>query len=552
MNTNENLYSSWSNELIKNFSEMITNFGKREQNWESLKKSYEEKIKELLKKKNIQENINADLLKRVKLLEYEIYRLKESKKNNKTKNEIIFKDSQYKNIIKEDILSYIDNFNSSSKSSFKNILKNIGINEKLANNLFIDFELNKPELESLIKKDIEQKFLESDDIISNINIKYDSNEINNFKLTKFAELKSHFDEVRKLVYLENINSLISVSEDCLIKVWSMENIMYNNQNDDIIPYLNLRGHTGPIFSVTHGKDNLIYTAGNENLIRIWNILPSSEINFLHSNDEINKLNLGYFQKNDNEKEIYWDLKHHPNENLLISLSSTGKINFWETNNYENLVQSFNQGKTNWYKSHKYKRSCYINDENAIPTCCEFMPQDNNKLLIGFNDVTLSLLDINKNSFISHYNLFNNSNYKKNNSRNIDRLLFQLNCISCYESIPCAFTGLEDGFIKLIDFRNNIPSTSINNIYSKENISESIKAHNDAVTSLNVFNDIYLISTSHDESIKLWDVRKLNKCIDIISTQQKKWDESIWDSLIIKKNLTLCVACADSSIKLYKL
>jgi hypothetical protein len=107
---------------------MITNFGKREQNWETLKKSYEDKIKELLKKKNIQENINTDLLKRVKLLEYEIYRLKESKKNQKIKNETIFKDSQYKNIIKEDILSYIDNFNSSSKSSFKNILKNIGIN----------------------------------------------------------------------------------------------------------------------------------------------------------------------------------------------------------------------------------------------------------------------------------------------------------------------------------------------------------------------------------------------------------------------------------------
>ena len=320
MNTNENLYPSSSNELIKNFSEMITNFGKREQNWETLKKSYEDKIKELLKKKNIQENINTDLLKRVKLLEYEIYRLKESKKNQKIKNETIFKDSQYKNIIKEDILSYIDNFNSSSKSSFKNILKNIGINEKLANNLFIDFELNKPELETLIKKDIEQKFLDNDDIISNMNIKFDSNEIGNFKFTKFAELKSHFDEVRKLVYLENINSLISVSEDCLIKVWSMENIMYNNQSDDIAPYLNLRGHTGPIFCITHGKDNLIYTAGNENLIRIWNILPSSEINSFHSNDEINKLNVGYIQDNDNEKEIYWDLKHHPTENLLISLS----------------------------------------------------------------------------------------------------------------------------------------------------------------------------------------------------------------------------------------
>ena len=551
MNTNENLYPSSANELIKNFSDMILNFGKKEKNWESSKKSYEEKIEDLLKKKKTQEDINTDLLKIVKLLEYELYRLKESKKSNKKKNEIIFKDSQYKNIMKDDIISYIDNFNSSNKSSFKNILKNLGINERLANNLFIDFDLNKPELETLIKKDIEKKFIDSDDILSNKNIKSVPNENNNFKFTKLTELKSHFDEVRKLVYLENINSLVSVSEDCLIKVWSLDNLMYNYQNEDISPYLNLRGHTGPLFCATQGKDNLIYTGGNESLIRIWNILPSNEINSLKSNDELIKLYLGYFQDND-EKEIYWDLKHHPKDNLLVSLSSSGKISFWETNNYEDYIQLFNQGKTNWNKSYKYKKSCYISDENAIPTCCEYMPQDNNKLLIGFNDVTLSLLDINKNSFISNYNLFNTANIKKTSSRNINPLLYQINCISCYYSIPCSFIGFEDGFIKLLDFRNNIPSNVINNAYSKEYISESIKGHNDAITSLNLYKDVYLISTSHDETIKLWDVSKLNKCIDIISTQQKKWDDSIWDSILIPKNLTLCVACADSSIKMYKL
>ena len=551
MNTNENLYPSSANELIKNFSDMILNFGKKEKNWESSKKSYEEKIEDLLKKKKTQEDINTDLLKIVKLLEYELYRLKESKKSNKKKNEIIFKDSQYKNIMKDDIISYIDNFNSSNKSSFKNILKNLGINERLANNLFIDFDLNKPELETLIKKDIEKKFIDSDDILSNNNIKSVPNENNNFKFTKLTELKSHFDEVRKLVYLENINSLVSVSEDCLIKVWSLDNLMYNYQNEDISPYLNLRGHTGPLFCATQGKDNLIYTGGNESLIRIWNILPSNEINSLKSNDELIKLNLGYFQDND-EKEIYWDLKHHPKDNLLVSLSSSGKISFLETNNYEDYIQLFNQGKTNWNKSYKYKKSCYISDENAIPTCCEYMAQDNNKLLIGFNDVTLSLLDINKNSFISNYNLFNTANIKKTSSRNINPLLYQINCISCYYSIPCSFIGFEDGFIKLLDFRNNIPSNVINNAYSKEYISESIKGHNDAITSLNLYKDLYLISTSHDETIKLWDVRKLNKCIDIISTQQKKWDDSIWDSKLIPKNLTLCVACADSSIKMYKL
>ena len=549
MNTNDNLYPSNSNELIKNFSDMVLNFEKRQLDWKKSKEIYEQKIFELSKRIKTHENINTDLLKRVKMLEYEIQRQKELKKNGNNKNELLFKDTQYKNIIKDEDLSLIDDFGSSNQSSIINILKNIGINERLANNLFIDFELNKPELEALIKKDIEQKFLEND--INSINIKEDPNEKKNLSFTKYAELNSHFDEVRKLSYIENMNCLISVSEDCLIKVWDLNNIMYNSQNEDITPYLNLRGHTGPLFCVEHGKDNLIYSGGNEGLIRIWNILPPTEINSYSSNDELINLNLGYFQNNE-ENEMYWDLKHHPKENILVSLSSYANITFWETTSAEEFVQSFNQGKSKWSKSNKFKKSCYKNDENAIPICCEFMKQNNDKLVIGFNDDTLSLLDINKNSFISHYNLFNYNYYKKTNNKNINRVLLQPNCLVCYNSIPCVFAGFEDSNIKLFDFRNNIPSTIISNAYSKEIISDSIKGHDDAVTSLNLYKDLYLFSTSHDEKIKLWDIRKLKEPIDTISTLQKKWDESIWHSLLIEKSLTLCVACADSTIKLYKL
>ena len=549
MNTNDNLYPSNSNELIKNFSDMVLNFEKRQLDWKKSKEIYEQKIFELSKRIKTHENINTDLLKRVKMLEYEIQRQKELKKNGNNKNELLFKDTQYKNIIKDEDLSLIDDFGSSNQSSIINILKNIGINERLANNLFIDFELNKPELEALIKKDIEQKFLEND--INSINIKEDPNEKKNLSFTKYAELNSHFDEVRKLSYIENMNCLISVSEDCLIKVWDLNNIMYNSQNEDITPYLNLRGHTGPLFCVEHGKDNLIYSGGNEGLIRIWNILPPTEINSYSSNDELINLNLGYFQNNE-ENEMYWDLKHHPKENILVSLSSYANITFWETTSAEEFVQSFNQGKSKWSKSNKYKKSCYKNDENAIPICCEFMKQNNDKLVIGFNDDTLSLLDINKNTFISHYNLFNYNYYKKTNNKNINRVLLQPNCLVCYNSIPCVFAGFEDSNIKLFDFRNNIPSTIISNAYSKEIISDSIKGHDDAVTSLNLYKDLYLFSTSHDEKIKLWDIRKLKEPIDTISTSQKKWDESIWHSLLIEKSLTLCVACADSTIKLYKL
>ena len=142
-----------------------------------------------------------------------------------------------------------------------------------------------------------------------------------------VELRNHFDEVRKLSYLENINSLVSVSEDCLIYVWSLDEISFNPSSENVEPYLHLRGHTGPLFCVEHGRDNLIYTGGSEGLIQIFNILPESEITSYGSSDEVFNLSIGYFQNNNENNEIYWELKHHPKENILISLCSDGDITF---------------------------------------------------------------------------------------------------------------------------------------------------------------------------------------------------------------------------------
>ena len=46
----------------------------------------------------------------------------------------------------------------------------------------------------------------------------------------------------------------------------------------------------------------------------------------------------------------------------------------------------------------------------------------------------------------------------------------------------------------------------------DNIINNVNAHNDAVTSLCSFNDIYLFSTSHDTKVKMWDVRNLTTCV----------------------------------------
>ena len=602
MNSKDNSNPTNVNDIIKNFSNMVRNFAMKETEWQIAKENYEKKIAELEGELKAHENINIDLLKRIRMLEYELAKERKDKNNDGNSysgnNEELFKDLQYPNLIKEEDLKFLEE--SANRPSLLSILQSIGIDENLANNLFSDFELNKNELEAMIKKDIEEKLLKSDNN-NNLNIIQNNNNLNNnnnsnitntnkinnnyqniinnqniikkeeanfnysFNLNNVVELRNHFDEVRKLSYLENINSLVSISEDCLIYVWSLENISFNPSSEDVEPYLHLRGHTGPLFCIEHGRDNLIYTGGSEGLIQIFNILPASEITPYGSSDEVFNLSIGYFQNNNENNEIYWDLKHHPKENLLISLSSDGDITFWETANAEDYIISFNKGRFKWSKSTKSKKSSYL-DELAIPVSCEFMKQDYNKLLVGFNDATISLMDINKNTFISNWNMINkNNDMAKNNNYN-NRVLFQPNCFACCNNSPIVYTGFEDGTLKILDFRN-LPqasggyspnSNNINNnnqsgaMYGKDFVTDTINIHGDAVTSLNLYKDLYLFSISHDTTIKIWDVRKINEPINMTVGSQKKWDESMWDSLLIEKTMTLCVACADSTIKLYKL
>ena len=621
MNSLDNSNPTNVNDIIKNFSNMVRSFAMKETEWQISKENYEKKIAQLEGELRAHENINVDLLKRIRMLEYELAKERKDKNIEINSNEDLYKDLQYPNLIKEEDLKFLEE--TANKPSLLSILQSIGIDENLANNLFTDFELNKNELEAMIKKDIEDKLLKSENnnvnnnmneiqndnkntkynnqnnINNNINKNYKNvnnnaqNEINNnisnaqnikasniskneeqnfnysFNLNNCVELRYHFDEVRKLSYIENINSLVSVSEDCLIYVWSLDNISFNPSSENVEPYLHLRGHTGPLFCVEHGKDNLIYTGGSEGLIQIFNILPESEITPYGSSDEVFNLSIGYFQNNNENNEIYWELKHHPKENLLISLCSDGDITFWETTTIEEYISAFNKGKFKWDKSTKSKKSNYL-DEISIPVCCEFLKQDNNKLIVGFNDATISLLDINKNNFITNWNMLdkNNNIIKMNNNNYNNKVLYQPNCFACCNNSPVVYTGFEDGSLKILDFRNvpmsaggystninnnvNRDNNNTNNVYGKDFVTDSMNIHGDAVTSLNIYKDLYLFSISHDTTIKIWDIRKMNEPINMTVGSQKKWDESMWDSLLIEKSMTLCVACADSTIKLYKL
>jgi len=105
----------------------------------------------------------------------------------------------------------------------------------------------------------------------------------------------------------------------LIKVWCLNGIDFSNNQADLDPYLVLRGHTGPLFSLAVSPDdsNIIYTAGNEGLIKIWKIPKPEDISLYGDTDIVLNCNIGIFDNPETANhEVIWELKHHPKQVFL--------------------------------------------------------------------------------------------------------------------------------------------------------------------------------------------------------------------------------------------
>ena len=92
-------------------------------------------------------------------------------------------------------------------------------------------------------------------------------------------LKSHFDIVRSLHLANDDKILVTVSEDCMIKLWHMPEMeqRHSESRGNIEPYLTLRGHTGSLLAAS-GRGNVLFTAGVEGVIKMWSLPTVSEVN----------------------------------------------------------------------------------------------------------------------------------------------------------------------------------------------------------------------------------------------------------------------------------
>lgn len=154
MNYDEKLAPTNIAEILEKTNENLRSFAIRETEWIIQKNAYETKLAEYEGEISAHEQINIDLMKRIKMLEYALQQERSIKPASNTYSDNLEKEKLEKlekfELMPDDEIQNLKD--KSIRPSLLSMLNEIGINENFANELFTDLELNKAELERLIKK----------------------------------------------------------------------------------------------------------------------------------------------------------------------------------------------------------------------------------------------------------------------------------------------------------------------------------------------------------------------------------------------------------------
>lgn len=111
-------------------------------------------------------------------------------------------------------------------------------------------------------------------------------------------LKCHLDAVRALQFNMNMNIMASASEDKTIRLWKADSFCNKEMEEEftnqqqIFSYMTLRGHKGALFTLSGPDDTnqyshkkVLYSAGEEGIIRVWKIPSPVYFDSLESTHE---------------------------------------------------------------------------------------------------------------------------------------------------------------------------------------------------------------------------------------------------------------------------
>ncbi|KAM4694561.1 striatin isoform 2-T2 [Discoglossus pictus] len=321
-------------------------------------------------------------------------------------------------------------------------------------------------------------------------------------------LRSHFDGIRGLAFHPIEPVLITASEDHTLKMWNLQKTAPAKKSAslDVEPIYTFRAHRGPVLCVvmsTNGEQ--CYSGGTDGFIQSWNT-PNPNVDPYDSYEPT--VLRGAFE---GHTDAVWGLVYSAAHQRLLSASADGTIRVWNAAEVSPALSIFNE-----------------NLELGIPSSVDLVSSDPAHIVASFNS--------------GHTSIFNMETHQKvltleSCIETAVNSTCQINRVISHPTLPISITAHEDRHIKFFD--NNTGK-----------LIHSMVAHLDAVTSLAVDpNGLYLMSGSHDCSIRLWNLES-KTCIQEFTAHRKKSDESIHDVAFHPSKCYIASAGADALAKVF--
>ncbi|GAB1608074.1 striatin-3-like isoform X5 [Argonauta hians] len=321
-------------------------------------------------------------------------------------------------------------------------------------------------------------------------------------------LRSHFDGVRSLAFHPVDPVLITASEDHTLKLWNLQKTVQPKKTAsvDVEPAYTFRGHEAPVLCVVVSSNGeQCYSGGADNTIRCWNI-PASTI------DPYDSFDFSVLQETlVGHTDCVWGLSIHSSRSQLLSCSADGTVRLWSPRCKDPLLSVFK-----------------VDTDDGVPTSVDYVSCDPSQMVTSFTSSHTYIFDIETNKQVLKLETKQNSDPSLNN---------RINRIINHPTLPITITAHEDRHIRFFDNHTG-------------KMVHSMVAHLDPVTSLAVDpSGLYLVSGSHDCSIRLWNLES-KTCVQEITSHRKKFDESIHDVAFHPSKPYIASGGADSVAKVF--
>uniref|UniRef100_A0A2K6GU77 Striatin n=1 Tax=Propithecus coquereli TaxID=379532 RepID=A0A2K6GU77_PROCO len=282
---------------------------------------------------------------------------------------------------------------------------------------------------------------------------------------------------------------IANNKDALRKTWN--------------PKFTLRSHFDGIRALAfHPIEPVLITASEDHTLKMWNLQKTAPTKKSTSLDV----------------EPIYTFRAHKGPVLCVVMSSDGEQCY--SGGTDGLIQGWNTTNPNIDPYDSY--------ELGIPASVDLVSSDPSHMVASFSKGYTSIFNMETQQRI--LTLESNLDTPASSSCQINRVI-------SHPTLPISITAHEDRHIKFYD--NNTGK-----------LIHSMVAHLEAVTSLAVDpNGLYLMSGSHDCSIRLWNLES-KTCIQEFTAHRKKFEESIHDVAFHPSKCYIASAGADALAKVF--